>query len=324
MTEEVLPGLYRLQVPLPQNPLGAVNSYVVKAPERFLVIDTGMNREECITALAAGLKELEVDLNRTDFFVTHMHSDHSGLVAALATRTSRLYSSRADADFINWADPGLWERNAAYAGINGFPENELERAIRNHPGFKYSSREHLSFHFVRDGDSIDVGDYRFECIETPGHTPGHMCLYERDKKLFLSGDHVLFDITPNISLFSASENPLRQYLASLDRVCNLDVRLVLPGHRGFSSDLKRRITELKIHHENRANEVLGILQQGKQSAYEIASKMTWDMSYEFWSDFPVMQQWFATGEAIAHLKYLEDGGRVRKLSKQGRLVYSLA
>ncbi|GAI37601.1 unnamed protein product, partial [marine sediment metagenome] len=93
---------------------------------------------------------------------------------------------------------------------------------RTTPGYKYSSKGYLDFYILKEGDAISIGDYLFKCIETPGHTPGHMCLYEPDKKIFISGDHILSDITPNISLFSNEENPLKEYLISLDKVYNFD------------------------------------------------------------------------------------------------------
>lgn len=321
MIEQILPNLYRIEVPLPRNPLQAVNCYVIKAKGQSLIIDTGMNRKECMDVMSAGLKELNVDLKKADFFITHLHADHLGLVSSLATDTSTIYFNEADAAIINSTD--YWQKAVNLARINGFPEDELERAIKNHPGYKYSSRGQLDFHILKEGDTISIGDYLFECIETPGHTKGHMCLYEPSKKLFIAGDHILIDITPNISLWSNEENPLNEYLASLDKVYNLDVKLVLPGHRGTFNNHKQRIQELKHHHQTRANEVLSILRKGNQNAFQVASQMSWDMPYESWELFPIPQKWFATGEAIAHLKYLEEKGKIRREIKKQKIVFSL-
>ncbi len=68
MTEMMLPNLYRIEIPLPKNPLKALNSYLIKGDGRFLIIDTGMNREECQEAMFTALEELKVDLKKTDFF----------------------------------------------------------------------------------------------------------------------------------------------------------------------------------------------------------------------------------------------------------------
>jgi len=321
MIEEILPNLYKIKVPLPRNPLKAVNSYVIKANGKSLIIDTGMNREECMSVMSSGLKELDADLKKADFFITHLHADHLGLVSNLATDTSTIYFNQADATIIN--SKNYWGRSSNFACINGFPENELQRAIKSHPGYKYSSRGHLEFCILREGDTISVGDYLFKCIETPGHSPGHMCLYEPSKKIFISGDHILSGITPNISLFSNEENPLNEYLISLDKIHNFDVRIVLPGHRNAFKNFKERIQELKYHHEVRANEVLSILEKGNKNAFQVASQMSWDMSYESWELFPVQQKWFATGEAIAHLKYLEEKGKIQREIQEQKVVFSL-
>jgi len=320
--EEILPNLYKLEVPLPRNPLKAINSYVIKAKGQSLIIDTGMNRRECMDVLSAGLKELDVDLNKADFFITHMHADHSGLVSSLATDTSTIYFSQADAAIINSPSVSYWEEVAEFARLNAFPEDDFKRALENHPGIKYKTKGPLDFSIVKEGDTISIGDYLFRCIETPGHTKGHTCLYEPTKKLFISGDHILIDITPNISLWSNEGNPLEEYLRSLDKVYDLDVKLVLPGHRGTFRNFRERIQELKRHHQTRANEVLSILNKGSQDAFQVASQMSWDMDYEFWDLFPSAQKWFATGEAIAHIKYLEEKGKVQSEVQGQRVVFS--
>ena len=81
-------NIYTIPVPLPNNPLRQLNSYVIKGEGRNLVIDTGFKLEECRKALCDGLEELGVDMNCTDIFLTHMHSDHTGLAAELATPDS--------------------------------------------------------------------------------------------------------------------------------------------------------------------------------------------------------------------------------------------
>ncbi len=321
MIEEILPNLYRIEVPLPQNPLKAVNSYVIKAQGQSLIIDTGMNREECMSVLSSGLKELDIDLKKADFFITHLHADHLGLVSSLATDTSTIYFNQPDATFLN--SVGHWEKASKFARINGFPEDTLQRAIESHPGKRYSSTRHVDFYILKEGDTISIGDYSFKCIETPGHTPGHMCLYEPDKKLFVSGDHILNDITPNISLLSYDENHLNEYLQSLDKVYNFEVELVLPGHRGLFKNFKGRIQELKYHHQRRANEVLSILEKSNKNAFQVASQMSWDVTYKSWELFPSSQKWFAFAEAVAHLKYLEEKGKIRREIQEREIAFSL-
>jgi len=310
MTEEISPGLYRIKIPLPDSPLKYLNSYVIKSDDRNLIIDTGFNRKECLEAMSKGLNELKIDLADCDFFITHLHADHFGLIARLAVETSKIYFSRPDKEIIeSWEG---FEPMIEYAGKNGFPENELRTALHQHPGYKYGSDWTPDMSVLEDGETITYGNYCFECVETPGHTLGHICLYEPEKKIFVAGDHILSDITPNIQCWSDKENPLEKYLSSLDKVRKLEVGLVLPGHRRLFKDHRARIDELKRHHEKRAEEIIDILQKRSGSAFEVASFMTWDIKFDSWNDFPVAQKWFATGEALSHLRFLEEKQLVNK------------
>jgi glyoxylase-like metal-dependent hydrolase (beta-lactamase superfamily II) len=319
--EEVAPNLYRVEVPLPNNPLKATNSYIIKGEPRNLIIDTGMNRKECMDALSAALQQLEIELNRTDFFITHLHADHSGLVSELATGESRIYFNRPDAEII--LNKHLWQELYQVAIKHGFTEEELRDALEKHPGNKYSPKGPVELAIVSDGDPISAGGYNLCCVQTPGHTPGHMCLYEPERKLFISGDHILGDITPNISSWDDLGNPLRDYTQSLDKVYTMEIDLVLPGHRSVVTDCQKRIDELKAHHRERLEEVLQILKEtGAGSAYRIASGMHWDIVADQWEAFPIMQKWFATGEAIAHLKYLEDEGLVERKQDVRKIIFS--
>lgn len=327
MAEQILPNIYRIEIPLPNNPLQSLNSYIIRGNERTLVIDTGMNMEECKTAMLAGLEEIGVNLEEIDFFITHMHADHCGLVASLVKNCPPvIYCSwSAATEIAQLGRSEYWDKAKTIGHLIGFPDQELQRAINNHPGYKHCPRGQMNFSVFKDRDTFSIGGYNFTCIETPGHTTGHMCLYETKKKLLFSGDHILGDITPNISLgLNCERNLLFEYIENLNKILLLDTDLVLPGHRNLSSDCKARIHEIKNHHRLRADEVLSILRNGSQNAYQVASQMTWDMTYESWEQFPVSQKWFASGEAIAHLKYLEEKKLVCKEEKEEVYYYSLS
>ena len=322
MIEEVWPNIFRTEIPLPANPLKAINSYVVRGGNKFLIIDTGMNRPECLEAMQSSLKKLGVDLRQTDFFITHVHADHFGLVSELVTDSSKIYFNHPDAEIIK--DPHHWEKLAVSAVLNGFPAADLQATIKRHPGHRFHARGPLDLCLLKEGDVIPIGDYALRCVETPGHTKGHMCLYDPKTKLFFSGDHILGDITPNITLWSDNHDPLHEYLESLDKINEYDINLVLPGHRNLLRHHRRRIAELKKHHEVRAQEVLSILEKGRQSAYQVASQMTWDIDCDVWEDFPLPQKWFASGETLAHLQYLQGQGRVIRELQEEKAWFSLA
>ncbi|HJL52453.1 MAG TPA: MBL fold metallo-hydrolase [Arenicellales bacterium] len=327
MAEELKPNLYRIVVPLPDNPLKEINSYTLTSDDRNLVIDTGMNRPECQQVMEAGLAEIGVDLARTDFISTHLHADHQGLISTLMTSSSKAYMGELDTPAFREGSGDTWSKDGFmgnYGARSGFPQGDLEASMQNHPGFKYSSRTGVDYIKLREGDSFDVGDYHLEVIHTPGHTQGHVCLFDQSRGIFFSGDHVLGDITPNIATWSDSDDPLANYLSSLGKVESLDVEICFPGHRTPVADFKGRIRELIHHHDERANEVLEILERGPANAYDTASRMTWSIRAKSWEDFPVMQRWFATGEAIAHLRYLQGKGQVAQVEEDDRIIFSVA
>lgn len=322
MPEEIMRDFYRIEIPLPLSELQSVNCYIIKGPERHLIIDAGMDDETCRQAMEAALTELEVDPGRTDFFVTHCHRDHFGLVTRLIRTESRLYISRLDADVVERVRSGaILSGLTTFIETSGFPEGKIENIFPSLGAETYNPDDLLPFSYLEDGDSLSIGNYHFRCVATPGHTRGHLCLYEPRLKVFVAGDHLLYDISPGIHGFT-NENPLKDYLSSLDKVAALDIRFVLPGHRGTFRNCRERIGELKAHHKERAREVASILREGPKDAYEVASRMTWEIDCDSWQAFPVQQKFFATGETVAHLRYLEGQGLIERQVRDKRIVYS--
>ena len=323
MIENVLPGIFRVAVPLVDNPLQATNSYILKGQERHLVIDTGMARAECKEVLFNAFDALEMSVEHTDFFITHLHVDHLELAYKIASPASRVYFNKPDAKIVY--DDSSWDSAVAFAALNGFPENELQEMIQKISSTYISTFDSgVEFTLLKEGDKISVGEYELTCLETPGHTPGSMCLYEPKYKLLFSGDHIIEEVTPNISLLMEREyNPLKSYLQSLDKIFGLNLTLILPGHRGLIRSPQQRIKELREHHSQREKEVLAILSKGPADGYEIASCMSWDVPLASWQEYPVFQRWFATGEALSHLKYLMSKGMVNCSKKGGKIIYSI-
>ncbi len=319
--EEIGPDLYRTEVPLPRNPLKATNSYLIIGEKRNLIIDTGMNREECRTAMEEALGNIGVDLAKTDFFVTHLHTDHIGLVDVFLKEGAAAYFNEPDAEILGREN--LWQLICFLSAQHGFPVEEVDSAIDAHPGQRYNPENEVHYTMLGDGDVLKYGRFELHCVTTPGHTRGHTCLYEPNLKWLFSGDHILYDITPNISTWLVEANPLGEYFKSLDRVDKMAVDLVLPGHRTLFRDHRKRIRELKEHHRERLNEVLTIVkEQGPCHAFKTASHMTWDLVAAGWEEYPLMQKWFATGEALSHLRFLEVEGRLKKEMLDGVIFFS--
>lgn len=319
MITKMLENIYKIAVPLPNNPLREMNAYLIKG-EKNLLIDTGFNRRECEEALREAFKELNIE--QTDLFITHLHSDHCGLVPQFASESSVIYAGETDGELINFEVGNLYWKMLDDLFIKyGFPKADFGRNTDIHPGRKYCHEEHVKFSYVAEGDILQYGDYSLEAILTPGHTPGHMCLYDRNKKILFCGDHILGTITPNICIELSAENPLRDYLHSLAKVEKLDVELLFTAHGTPIADVKGRIHELYQHHEHRLGEVLQILDASWTTAYDVASHMEWEIPCKTWHDFPAPQKWFATGEAISHLQYLYFEGKVLREEKDGIYLY---
>ncbi len=310
MIQEIFKGLYQIKIPLPGNPLKALNSYLIKGKKRSLLIDTGFNWTTCKKAQLHAMAKLGLNWAEIDFFITHAHGDHSGLVYELASKDSIVYCSKADADLLQECMTAkYWEKNDAFYIINGYPEKDIEGYVDNMTD--WISGSDIKFTYVKDGDIIEVGDYSLTCIATPGHSPGHMCLYEPKHKFLIAGDHLLGSITSNITSWTGRDDFLGLYLSSLDKVNRFDINLVLPGHRETISDPYRRILELKNHHGKRLAEIFDILKHGPMNAYQVAGHMHWDVKCDSWEEFPSYQKWFATGEALAHLEHLVELKRIQ-------------
>ncbi|HIU26267.1 MAG TPA: MBL fold metallo-hydrolase [Candidatus Copromorpha excrementigallinarum] len=323
MTQEVIKNIYRIVIPLPNNPLKSLNSYFIKSDSgRNLLIDTGFNRPECLEAIEKGLADAGAVMEDTDLFITHLHSDHCGLIAHLRDKGSRVYAGKIDGDLINYeTGEEYWEKLDELFVSYGFPKAKFGKNTDIHPGRKYSNEEIIDFTYVTEEDVLNVGEYSFRPVLTPGHTPGHMCLYDENKRVLISGDHILGDITPNICIELTMENPLELYLKSLDKVAALKVETILTAHRSPVPDMYKRIDQLKAHHDRRLKEVLENLHESWTSAYSMAQLMTWKIKCKSWEDFPEPQKWFATGEAVAHLQYLASHGLAERGLADGITVY---
>ncbi len=328
MITEITSGLYQIKLPFPRNPLRDCNIYVFKGKDRSLMVDTGIDVPESRAELLSDVKKLGLDLKRTEFFLTHMHVDHTSNINVLADDSSTIYFSHPDAAMLDYNNPENRVSRAVLGAKHGFPPGDmmaggpLER--RSHPMRDFAEARKYRFDYIEDGQVIGVNGFSLKCYITPGHTKGHACLYEADKKILLSGDHILQDISPNISTWRPDENPLADYLSSLDRIAKLDVKIVLPAHRRTFEDLKARVNELKQHHNVRAKEALTILQQnGRQTGYAVAGKMTWDVSQRKWEEVPIWQRMFATGEAIAHLRYLVAANEANQENGSDQIFFSV-
>lgn len=327
MPEEILKNIYRIRVPLPGNPLRELNSYVIKGRERTMVVDTGFRQEACRQALFAGLRELNVRPEETDVLLTHLHSDHAGLSAEVACeKGSRIFVSEVDKHLMDTYADGVRKtgghRMDDQRWAQGFPKNELVAEWESNPSISMAPQLGTVYTGLKDGARIECGGYELTCILVPGHTPGQMCFHLEKEGAMLLGDHVLFDITPNITDWENVPDSLGDYLESLKAIRAYDVVLPLPGHRE-RGDFKSRIDYLLEHHQYRLEEAARVVKENPGStAYDLAGKMTWKIRANSWAEFPLTQKWFAVGECGAHMDYLKVRHVIREeRGADGRICY---
>lgn len=314
MIECIAPDIYRIGVQLPGSPLKELNSYLLRGLGRDLLIDTGFRQPECRDSLLAALKELNANPDKLDIVNTHLHADHTGLDLDVVGESSCIYIHEKDLTYLRTAVSGfnIQKSNERFLD-EGYPSEVLALSDKINPATRRLV-ERVDNHFrgITQSDRISIGQYVLQPIFVPGHTPGHIMLWEENTRIMFTGDHVLFDISPNIAYWHGVEDSLGDYLQSLRKAADYPVRLALPGHRG-RGDYQGRINELLQHHEKRLREVLSIVERTPgASAYEIAGQMSWRIRCDDWNSFPPAQKWFAMGECLSHLDLLCLHGKIKR------------
>jgi glyoxylase-like metal-dependent hydrolase (beta-lactamase superfamily II) len=330
---EIEPGVYQLQLPLPNSHLGYVNAYLAQGDKDngYLLVDTGWNTEEAFDSMKKQLAEIGTnfkDISR--ILVTHVHPDHYGLAGRLKQLShAQVYLHEQERDLIKarYIDMnGLLQQTAQWLHVNGAPPNELA-------DLQTASLRMLKFVTpvlpdvtLYGGETITTGYFSLKVLWTPGHAMGHICLYESTKKLLFSGDHILPTITPHIGLHpQSSSNPLGDYLNSLNRLKQLDVKLVLPGHEHPFTDFKPRIEELIQHHKRRNSEILGTLNSDSKTAYQIATEISWmsDTNGVGWVKLDSWDKRMAVLETLSHLEAMRANKKVDKFAQDSIIYYRI-
>lgn len=325
MPEEILKNLYRLPIPLVGNPLKELNAYLIKGKDRNLLIDTGFRQPACRQALFEEMAQLGLRPGDVDVLATHLHSDHTGLAPDAAGEKGTIYISRLDERIFDPEEQAdeYWSGVEKSFMVEGFPNELLAHIWDSNPAHSMAPPRGVPHACLEDGDVLEAGGYKLRCLLMPGHTPGQMCFWMEEQGAMFLGDHVLFDITPNITAWSDLPDALGAYLESLKRIREYDVRLSLPGHRG-RGDLKARVDQLLLHHRLRLDEALAAVKHHPgESAYQLAGYMTWKIHSKSntWEDFPLTQKWFAVGEAVSHLERLQAEGSVKRVLEDGVAAY---
>ena len=337
-------GLWSVPVPIPGNPLGYTLVYALDSPAGPVLVDAGWQHADSWDALSGGLASLGLDVAGVyGVIVTHHHPDHAGLAGRVREASGawiamhhadielirRFHTVRTE-DIREWETASLRRAGASEAEID--EAKSWDRRI-DPPAIPDRA--------LADGDLADVPGRGLRVIHTPGHSPGHICLYLEDSGQMFTGDHVLPKITPNIGLYAFDDrdaNPLADFLESLTRAAKVGATEALPAHEFTFTDVDARIAAIASHHEERLGEVTAILagaaaggrtaaqgaaaDAGGRSAtlWEVTSRMHWNVP---WAQMSPMLRRMAAGEAAAHLRLLESRGITRQLPGPLPLRYAI-
>jgi glyoxylase-like metal-dependent hydrolase (beta-lactamase superfamily II) len=328
MTTQIAPGIYPLQVPIPNNPLGNTNLYLLKGQQKHTLIDAGWNAEATMTALRSELNDAGATLNDVDQIIfTHAHFDHYGLAALIKSETGvRILIHRVETSIFPryQIDEEFIKRFEQWFRINGVPDTEVPLNIQLRA--RFSGILAAPDVLLEDGDIVNTGSFELKVFWTPGHSPGHICLYEPQNKILFSGDHILPVITPNISLTPDSPgDPLGDFLKSLRRLRQLDVKTVAPAHEQIFHNLPQRIDEIIRHHEERQEEILAALRKDTLTGYELSTRITWleQVGGVPFNKLSPFDKRAAIAETLAHLKALENDNKVRRVEKNLVVYYKV-
>src|SRR2546423_2545267 len=314
--ERVRPGLWSVPVPLPMSSLRYVFVYVFESDRGPYIVDTGWNTDDAFAALSAGLKQVGSSIaDVAGVLVTHIHPDHYGLAGRVREESGAwvgLHPADAALIYDRYDEPAdLLERVGAMLRRMGAPPEELAPLQNAAMPVRAFVDAVVPDRLIEDSDRPEVPGWDVTAIWTPGHSPGHLCFWEAGNRLMLSGDHVLPRITPNIPFHpQAGDDPLGDFLNSLEKLRDYDAIEVLPAHEQRFVGLDARIDGLRAHHEGRLAEVLDAIRKGVTTPWEIADRMRWSRP---WDRIEGFMRRAAVGEAMAHLRTLEKRGLVREV-----------
>jgi glyoxylase-like metal-dependent hydrolase (beta-lactamase superfamily II) len=261
-------GIWSIPVPIPNNPLRYTLSYLISGTDGFAVIDPGWDTPEGWTALTDGLATAGAAI--TDVLgvvVTHVHADHHGLSGRVRQESGAwiaMHPAERDTlparlgrapDHMRTSLP-LWLRS------HGTPDGDVAAVIAMFPAADDPTR-HVELAepdvLLEDGDAVPLRGRGLSAVWTPGHTPGHLCVADKDAGVLLTGDHLLPHISPHIGVQPTGDPPLAPYLDSLERITVFDKMSAYPAHEYRFRGIAERVATLRAHHDARCRELLDVV-----------------------------------------------------------------
>jgi glyoxylase-like metal-dependent hydrolase (beta-lactamase superfamily II) len=326
-TMEVAPGVLWVRMPLPMA-LNHINLWLLEDGEGWTLVDTGIAFEDTRTHWRSIFEKSLKGKPITRVICTHMHPDHIGLAGWITRKFQcRLWISRLEYVTCRMlvADTGREapDEGVAFLRAAGWDEDALDSYRVKFGGFgKAVSRLPDGFKRVAEGDIIRIGAHDWRVITGNGHSPEHVCLWQPDLKLVISGDQVLPRISSNVSVFPTEPDadPLSDWLRSCAKLKAAlpDDLLILPSHNEAFFGLHARLQHLIDGHEKTLSRIERRLQDKDHRAIDLFGAL-------FARAIGPELQGMATGETIAHLNCLMERGRAtRRLTQDGVALYAAA
>lgn len=311
-----------------------VSLYVLNIRNTVILIDAGYSMQYWKNAFCKALNELKINLKDIDYcIITHEHPDHTGLMVDLKRANPKvkicihkiaheLAKLRLNLIKKNNFEERVENRKELLISY-GLRKEEVDLIIQRFGTGTWGSDYIKPDLLLNDNDKIVEGE--LQIIHSPGHSVGHICIYYARKGIIFSGDHILSKITPHLGTLAIPgamefnkknnyENILEDYLRSLDRIDELNSKIILPGHEQIIYDPHERITAIKNHHQNRLFEISKIIENNPMPPLQIAL-------HHFGDDLDQMNKILAISETLVHLDYLEFQNKVQKIEKNGMLLY---
>jgi glyoxylase-like metal-dependent hydrolase (beta-lactamase superfamily II) len=278
--EKVLPGIWRLRLPLPWPGVPHCNAWALAAGPGVVLVDTGMHEAGSMQHLERALDQAGLRVEHVQLIVcTHAHVDHCGQAPPIAARAGCelwMHPNHGHHTATEDREQAL-ARRAEVARQSGVPEAPLQRWIaqRRAQGTGQAGTLHVDRELT-DADTVstDLGDW--QVLETPGHAPSHICLYQAERRLLISGDHVLGRVSLYFDV-GYTPDPVGEFLASLDKVERVDARLALSGHGRPFTDVPGHIGANRELVAQRLDAVQAALASGPKTAYELAQEVYGEM-----------------------------------------------
>lgn len=319
---EILGGVYRITLPMPFR-LKEVNVFAALEEEGFTLIDTGPNMAGVLPALEDALAGIgqSVEACRR-ILITHTHADHCGLAGPIADRSGAaiLLSGTEALKIRTFSDEGQRIEHLRQFGLeNGLDDGTLKILARVFSAFRNASPPFEPTGTFAEGERLMVGGRALEVVPTPGHSRGHCSFFLPEERILIAGDHVLPQITPNLSpdLIEPDFRPLSAFLEALDRVASLPVAMVYPAHGRPFQDLRGRVDQIREHHRQRKGLALAAVSGEAKTAEKVSRAI-------FGDDLPPFDQYLALNEAYVHLIELEAEGVIGRRMRDGLCLFSKA